>query len=310
MLVVLAGISVFVSLLMAAASVVQSSFCPFCIAWYGINLLMLIAAVIAHGRETPVLATIDDAIGPAGFVAIAVFCSALTPIAWWYSSRLHFLKEQAAMELAKKAPAIARQYAAELRARGTTEIDIEELPSSGPLDAPLELIEFADFQCPHCEHLWSSIKAYRALHPDAVRARFVHYPLDSACNPSGGTMHPHACNASRAAICADQQGKFWEYADQLFANQTDLSKTALLHYASSVELDVDALETCMADPATDHRLQADIARGDAIELQSTPTLLVNGYKIEGALIPPIFNALMTELTHSHDGTPPAVEQQG
>jgi len=155
--------------------------------------------------------------------------------------------------------------------------------TKGAGDAPVTIVEFSDFQCPACG------QAFLDLH-DLVRRRrdvrlvFRHFPLDERCNDQvEHGVHPMACLAACAAECAGEQGKFWEYHDLLFQNQTALARDTLFGLARELRLDIPRFRTCLDDPATLELVRDDAREGGALGVQSTPTIFVNGRRIEGAL---------------------------
>ncbi|MCW5890695.1 MAG: thioredoxin domain-containing protein [bacterium] len=160
--------------------------------------------------------------------------------------------------------------------------------AKGPTDAPVTIVEFSDFQCPACGAAFRDLHALTKANPN-VRLVFRHYPLDSSCNPQmERALHPDACQAAAAAECAGQLGKFWEYHDLLFENQRTLDRDSLFRYARELGLDITAFRTCLDDPATMARVRADVATGEKLGVDSTPTIFVNGRRISGALDPRYF----------------------
>ncbi|MGE3260511.1 MAG: thioredoxin domain-containing protein [Bacteriovoracia bacterium] len=166
----------------------------------------------------------------------------------------------------------------------------------------MEIAEFADFQCPACRMAAQLFKPFLLKHKDKVRLTFHHFPLDGTCNsfvPNG--MHAFACATARNAICAGKQGKFWEFHDQIYDRQDELSTSLISEVAEKVNLDQAALTACLADPATEAQLQKDIQWGDMIGLSSTPTIVINGHKLEGGKSPAELEALMDSLEAQRRG---------
>ena len=147
-------------------------------------------------------------------------------------------------------------------------------PSRGPADAPVVIIAFSDYQCPFCKRAEPTIDAVLAKYPTQVRLVFRHLPLDG--------LHPQARSASIAAVCAEQQGKFWEYHAKLFENQQALGDEELARYATEVGLDMTKFKACQQSPETAQRVQldADVARSAGIT--GTPAFFINGILISGA----------------------------
>lgn len=161
-------------------------------------------------------------------------------------------------------------------------IDISNDPRLGSPDAPVTIVEFSDFQCPYCATFHEEMfPALRTLWGDQVRWVFVNRYYTAA--------HPQAENAAVAAECAAQQGSFWEFADRVFADQQNLSPGMLEDVAEEVGLDMDAFEACYDDRVPMNELRADMAEGDRLGVEGTPSFFVNGKKIVGAQPVDVFN---------------------
>jgi protein-disulfide isomerase/uncharacterized membrane protein len=153
----------------------------------------------------------------------------------------------------------------------------------GSADAPVTIVEFSDFECPACRHAFGDLRELVRSRPD-VKLVFRHFPLDSRCN-SGmqQQLHPDACLAAAAAECAGRQGRFWEYHDTLFEHQKSLDRESLFRYARDVGLDIVGFRTCLDDPTTMDGIAADVAAGVRLGVESTPTIFINGRRVQGAL---------------------------
>jgi len=174
----------------------------------------------------------------------------------------------------------------------------------GPEDAAVTLVEFSDFDCPHCARLDETISGLlRAQRPD-VRVIFKHFPLNSECNPAAqGTRHPAACLAAIAAECAGEQDRFWQYQHSLFAQQGRFQRAELVSYARRLELDVGAFERCLDSDAARQRVESDAREGARLGVQSTPTIFINGRRVEGA---PKADVLLDALTLARERNARAV----
>jgi protein-disulfide isomerase len=147
------------------------------------------------------------------------------------------------------------------------EIALEDSPSKGNPAAPVVLVEFADFQCPACRAARPIVEEALKKHDGQTRLVFKHFPL---------SMHPFAEKAARGARAAQAQGKFWEMYAVLFDNQERLSPAVMDELAKGLGLDMakfakDAESEAMADAVTRDRKQ-----GERLDIQSTPTLYING----------------------------------
>lgn len=158
-------------------------------------------------------------------------------------------------------------------------------PALGPLDAPVVIIEFSDFQCPFCARAVPILKALHDRHPDDVRIVFRHMPL---------SFHGNARIAAIGAVCAEAQGRFWDYHDALFANQKALGRDDLIAQATALGLDSGAFATCLDDPASAAVVDSDNATAVALGLTGTPTFFVNGLKLTGARPLEQFEAIIAE----------------
>jgi protein-disulfide isomerase len=147
-------------------------------------------------------------------------------------------------------------------------------PSRGPEDAPVTIIEFSDYQCPFCGRAEPTVQQVLAKYPDSVRLVYRHFPLDS--------IHPLARPAAIAAVCADEQGRFWDYHAALFASQRELSEEKLQSIADELELDRAAFDACVAGDAAATKVAEDLAAGGAAGTTGTPAFFVNGIRISGA----------------------------
>ncbi len=164
----------------------------------------------------------------------------------------------------------------------------KDLPSAthskGPADAPVTIIEFSDFECPACAMAFRDLHDLAARNPDLVRIVFHHFPLDADCNPNVTTrMHRAACQAAVASECAAGAGKFWEYHDLLFRDQARLGRDDLIAKAVGLGIPTETFTTCLDDPATRTRVLLDTGIAAKLGVKSTPTLVINGRTVEGAL---------------------------
>jgi protein-disulfide isomerase len=154
----------------------------------------------------------------------------------------------------------------------------------GPEQAPVTIIEFSDFECPACAMAFRDLHELAAKNPELVRIVFHHFPLDADCNPHVSTrMHRYACQAAIAAECAARAGKFWEYHDLLFGAQDRLGRDDLIAKAVGLGIARDSFVSCLDDPSARSRVLADATAGAKLGVKSTPTLVINGRAVEGAL---------------------------
>jgi len=160
----------------------------------------------------------------------------------------------------------------------------DELPSVGPKDAQINIVEFADFQCPACKNGAMLMSMLLKRYPGQIRFIFRNYPLDSECNKNiPSRMHPAGCESARLLYCAHREGKFHEAYETLFENQSKLKSGSIAELLVPLGLSLDKLQTCASSPETELAIQKDVEEASRLGSQSTPTFFINGHKMEGAL---------------------------
>jgi protein-disulfide isomerase len=146
-------------------------------------------------------------------------------------------------------------------------------PSKGPADALITIVEFTDFQCPFCGKARASLDEVEKNYGDKVRVVFKNLPLD---------FHKNAFGAAEAALCAKDQGKFWDMEKRLFSNQGELDADKLPGHAKEVGLDVGKFEACMKARTYKAHIEKDMATAEKITATGTPAFFIMGRKIGGA----------------------------
>jgi protein-disulfide isomerase len=146
-------------------------------------------------------------------------------------------------------------------------------PARGPANAPIELIEFSDFQCPFCMRANPAVQQVLTTYGDRVHFVYRHYPLPN---------HPNARPAAEAAACAAEQGKFWPYYDRLFANQSRLAAADLKQHAADVGLDTGKFTACFDTHQFKSVVDADMRAGEEAGVNGTPAFFINGRMLSGA----------------------------
>jgi len=159
-------------------------------------------------------------------------------------------------------------------------------PSEGKADAPVTVVEFSDFQCPFCLRVMPTLKELRTKYGDRIRLVWKDFPLVQ--------IHPQAFVAAQAGNCAREQGKFWEYHDKLFANQSSLTADSLKKYAADTGLDTGKFNQCLDTSKYEARVQDALAAGKGLGISSTPTVYVNGRMINGAQAIEVFESVIDE----------------
>ena len=153
----------------------------------------------------------------------------------------------------------------------------EGAPVSGKKDAPVEIVEFSDFQCPFCQRMAPTIKEIKQKYPDQVRIVYRQFPLTN--------IHPFASKAAEASLCANEQGKFWELHDVMFKDQKKLAVSDLKESAKSLGMDEKKFNSCLDSGRYVEQVQNDSKEAQRIGVTGTPALFVNGVLLDGGAVP-------------------------
>jgi protein-disulfide isomerase len=158
-------------------------------------------------------------------------------------------------------------------------------PSLGPKEAPVEIAEFADFQCPYCKGAETALGQVRNKYGSKVRLVYMDFPL---------SFHSHSLEASMAARCAGEQDKFWPYHDVLFADQSKLDPGSLKTDAAKIGLDTKRFNTCFDSKKYQTAVISDRDQGMKLGLTGTPTFFLNGHELSGAQSAPTLSSVIDE----------------
>ncbi len=149
-----------------------------------------------------------------------------------------------------------------------------DAPSFGPTDAKVTLVEFTDFQCPYCSRAAKATKQLKEKYGDKVRFVLRNFPL---------SFHKDAHLAAQAALAAGEQGKFWEFHDKAFDNQKALGREQLEKYAQEVGVtDMAKFKKALDDGTFKDKVDADFKLGQEVSVSGTPTLFLNGARVQNA----------------------------
>jgi protein-disulfide isomerase len=146
-------------------------------------------------------------------------------------------------------------------------------PARGPNNAPVTVVEFSDFQCPFCSRAHDTVEQVMQNYAGKVRLVFRHFPLE---------FHKNAAKAAEAAMCANEQGKFWEYHDLLFKNQSTLEVPQLKDHAKEVGLESGTFSACLDSGKYKKDVDEDMAAGQKVGVSGTPAFFINGVMLSGA----------------------------
>ncbi|HXU04653.1 MAG TPA: thioredoxin domain-containing protein [Polyangia bacterium] len=162
---------------------------------------------------------------------------------------------------------ISERLAKRYRPVTPKKIDVADAPMKGNPSAKITLIEFADYECPHCKRFQPVLHQIMDEFRSDVKLYFKHYPLP---------QHTNARLAAEAAVAAQKQGKFWQYQDKLWEKSDELTPAEIEKAAKEVGLDVTKFRQDVASEPVKARVQKDRADGAAAGIEATPTLYING----------------------------------
>jgi protein-disulfide isomerase len=144
----------------------------------------------------------------------------------------------------------------------------------GPADAPVTLVEYGDYQCPHCQAAWPEVELVLSHFGDDLCYAYRHFPMS--------TVHPLAKPAAEAAEFAGAHGLFWEMHSAIYANAHQLSGATLLALASQLGLDIAELREALEQGTYAPKVEADFFGGIRSGVNGTPCFFVNGVRHDGA----------------------------
>jgi protein-disulfide isomerase len=166
----------------------------------------------------------------------------------------------------------------------------------GSADAPIQVLEFADFQCPWCARFEATVQTIRDKYPDQVSFTFAHFPLPG---------HSFAEPAARVAECARNQGRFETMRSLLFAQQQAFGLVPWTDFAKQAEIqDIEEFEACVNDTRSLERVDYARELAEKMDIRGTPTVIVNGWKLPVTPSSGDFDKIVKNVL---DGKPPATD---
>ena len=153
-------------------------------------------------------------------------------------------------------------------------IDVSTAPLKGNASGRVTVVEFVDYECPHCRHAQTLMRQVVEEYPSDVKTYFKHFPLSS---------HANARLAAEGAVAAQKQGKFWPFNEKVWANSDNLTPAVLEKAAKEVGLDVPRWRTDLDSDAVKARVQADKSEGNDLGVIATPSIYINGRKYDDPL---------------------------
>ncbi|MBI4161713.1 MAG: thioredoxin domain-containing protein [Acidobacteria bacterium] len=277
-------------------------FCPLCLATYAVNLALLIPLTGAARKRPAAAAPLRSAfprlrLPPGGgdgeyyenvakglLLGVNVFVAAVLLSGYAVYSRSYVAAGEAQLERIQQV--FGRTQPLRISSGG--------YPGLGEDGAGVTVVEFSDFRCPFCRRAADLVKIVAANNRDRARFVFRHFPLDTACNPGiQRSLHPGACDLAEGAVCAHEQGKFWEFHDQAFRLEGSVDRFAVERIAERIGVDAARFRACLTSGRGRDAVQRDIQEGTALGITSTPTFFFNGRALAGAPATPwVFEQLI------------------
>jgi protein-disulfide isomerase len=169
----------------------------------------------------------------------------------------------------------------------------EGRPFKGPEGAKVTIVEFTDYECPYCARYYlDTLRPLLADYGDRVKYVVRNLPLSE--------IHPQAMKAAEAAECAADQDAFWPYHDLLFERQAAFGAANLRQYAAEIGLDADVFDECLSSGRKAEPILADREAAVSYGVTGTPTLFVNGLRLEGIQPKAILGQLIDQLERESD----------
>jgi protein-disulfide isomerase len=160
-------------------------------------------------------------------------------------------------------------------------------PTKGNPNAPIVLFKFSDFQCPYCAVAAGNMKEFVGNHEDDILYVYKHFPLTQ--------IHPEAMPSAQAAWAAGQQGQFWLYHDGLFVNQTRLGEDLYIELAEAMKLDMERFNRDRNSAEAAAAIQQDLELAQRLQLQGTPSFIMNDLLIPGGAPPQLFEEIFNQI---------------
>lgn len=281
-----------------ASFMVLRMVCPLCVATYAATIGLFLASGAA--ASVPMLSlprrALQDmkvmAAAPIALVAVLVWLAAS-------ASALVFFPREGSVVANTPPPAPSADQRSELERYMTTMPRVAlDVDAEG---AKVVVVKFADYQCPACAQAYTAYKPifekYEASNPGAVRLVMKDYPLNMACNEAvRSSMHSAACEAAVAVRLARRQGRGDQMEEWFYTHQSEMTPDIVKQKAREIG---EVADFAARYESTLAQVKKDVAYGNSLQVSQTPTLFINGLKLEGAWAPQFFDqAIAYELQHA------------
>jgi protein-disulfide isomerase/uncharacterized membrane protein len=265
------------------------SLCLMCLGSYLLNLTLVVLSFLIF-RKTPAeeSAPLTSAVPKNYLIAILVSAAIHFPLPWIFKS----VAGGAVTDDVVGLYLYRHQNAQKFRFR------TEGSATLGNPDAPVQIVEFADFECPDCAQADEIVPVVIKSFSPNISMTFKNFPLDMSCNEAmEASMHPNACDAARAGLCVlKEKGSpsFFEFKKIVFQNHSSLSLGALENFAQDQGVSKDTLKTCMESSEIKDELRRQTLEAKAAGVKGTPSFYVNGKILDGASVPAILRKVVND----------------
>ena len=256
---------------------ILNSICPFCVAAYVLSIITFISTMLYFGGSFT--------FNPGDFVYLGAIAAATFALGFVVHSGQ--LQKYGGVKLEK----FVQEQFLDWQSQKTHKIEaFEPIQFNQQASAKMQIVEFADYLCPHCKSAFPKLHNFVKARSD-VSLKFQAYPLDGACNKSIPNDYGGArCVLARLAHCANKQEKGWQTQKWIFSQQAELArkkniKDSINEAAVAVNLDKVQLNECIDAESTHQAILRQAELGNNLGIRGTPTIFVNGKKVHGVTVP-------------------------
>jgi len=296
-----AGLALGTDIVLAAIMAFRiHSLCLLCLLTYALNACILLLAWRAWEQSVAsVVPACISALSPLSGSGRVVFPALYMSVLAITVAGAYSLRNAESGALAEFDAEAFRQFS---QTASRHRVDTSRDPWMGADRPLLTIVEFSDFQCPHCKRAHFILQTVLPPYLDRIRFIYKNLPLGKDCNPALRSLphdfHPAACALARLGEAAHAQGRFWQLHDYLFRHQSAfasraLNREALLAIAAQARLDIAQVRVALDSHASQEAVQADVRAAIRLGIHGTPVFLMNGLKING-MPPPVVLQRMIE----------------
>ncbi len=264
-------------ILLAIQFFALDAFCNLCISTY-VCTGLLFAFLFSSGKRisrVSMSVLLQSAIGKMLFAGWLIGSLGVTfgAIAW---SKMLAYQDPTQLEARFSETAVKEYEAGAMKS-----IDLTNTPFKGKENSPIKVVVYSDFLCPWCRQVALTFQQHLSMWEGKVVVYYKNYPLDPLCNKHHATAaHNGACFAALGGLCAEQQGKFWEYHDRAYEKPPrDGRDRDIINIAHEVGIDTVAFKACLASSPMQRTIQRQVEEAFAFGIDGTPRIFINGKKL-------------------------------